>query len=318
VNNDPQDLKLQIKARAASLGFLLCGITTAQPPAEYMRYTNWLAKGCHADMAYLETEYHRSARNNPARIFPPVRSIIVLGLPYRLTSRQEIDQYGAGVICGYAVGEDYHQRIPRILEPLVGFIQESSSNTTRPRVFTDSAPILERELASRAGLGWIGRNTCLISPLHGSAFLLAEIFTDLPLEPDAPEQRDLCGNCNQCLRACPTGCIQPNRMIDANRCISYHTIENKGVIPVEIANSFTNQVFGCDICQVVCPWNHMSPAVAPYRGPENMIHKDEITNLLDISQVDFDLRYGNTPVSRAKKDGFVRNLRIVSEKLRSE
>lgn len=318
MNNYLQDLKLQIKARAARLGFPLCGVTDPQPPVEYSRYTDWLAKGYHAGMAYLDTEYHRSVRKDSARLFPSVRSIIVLGFPYRLTTQHEMDQTGAGVICGYAVGEDYHQRIPRLLEPLVEFLHESSPDDIRPRVFTDSAPILERELASRAGLGWIGRNTCLISPSLGSALLLAEIFTDLPLEPDTPEKRDLCGTCDRCIGACPTACILPDRMIDANRCISYHSIENKGEIPADLAARFTNQVFGCDICQVVCPWNRFSPATEPRQGSENLIPVKELAELLEISQPVFDERFAETPVARLKKDGFTRNLYIVSEKLHSK
>lgn len=314
MNNLPQDLKSQIKARAASLGFPLCGVTTPQPPEEYARYTDWLASGYHAGMAYLNTDYHRSVRRAPSLLFPNLSSIIVLGLPYRLTTRREMVQTEAGVICGYAVGEDYHLRIPRMLEPLVDFIQKSSPDATLPRVFTDSAPILERELAARAGLGWIGNNSCLISPLFGSAFLLAEIFTDLPLEPDPREQRDLCGTCTRCVTACPTGCILPGRMIDSNRCISYHTIENKGEIPAKIAERFTNQVFGCDICQVVCPWNPFSPEFKPVEVSRHLIPRLEIPALLNISQHEFDCKFGETPVARAKRDGFTRNLRIVGEK----
>jgi len=307
-------LKTKIKARAASLGFPLCGITTAESPAEYRRYSAWLSNGNHAGMAYLDTEYHRTVRKDPRLLLPEVKSIIVLGLPYRLTTLQEVEQRKAGVICGYSLGEDYHHRIPQMLDPLAAFLQKLSPSASRPHIFTDSTPILERELAVRAGLGWIGKNSCLISPSHGSAFLLAEIFTDVALEPDKPFLLDHCGNCDRCIKACPTGCILPDRTIDAKRCISYHSIENRGEIPPEIINKFTNQVFGCDICQVVCPWNHFSPGEKLPEGQDNLIQAEEMSELIQIDQEEFSQLYGSTPVSRVRQEGFIRNLRIVMEK----
>ncbi len=317
MKNTTQDLNAQIKARAASLGFDLCGITTPEPLAEYQRYADWLANGYHAGMAYLDTDYHKSVRKDPRQLFPVVRSIIVLGKPYRLSTRQEMEQREAGLICGYACGEDYHHSLPRELEPLVEDLLSLSPSKTRPRVFTDSAPILERELAARAGLGWIGKNSCLISPSHGSAFLLAEVLTDVTIEPDTPLIPDRCGTCDRCIKACPTGCILPGRLIDANRCISYHTIENKGEIPPELTGSFTNQVFGCDICQVVCPWNRDTTPLNTSPNSEKLIPVAELDGLLEINKESFDQRFGSTPVSRVKREGFIRNVHLIRGKLQS-
>lgn len=314
---EQQDLKTTIKARATSLGFPLCGFTTVEPPAGYERYTSWLADGYHAGMMYLDSAYHRSARQDPKILFPGVKSIIVLGLPYRLTTRQEMQQSNAGVICGYAIKEDYHERIPQLLEPLAALLQEISPTSTPPRIFTDSAPILERELAVRAGLGWIGKNSCLINPNLGSAFLLAEIFTDVEIEPDTPYAHDYCGNCDRCIKACPTSCILPDRTIDANRCISYHSIENRAEIPTGIMDKFSNQVFGCDICQTVCPWNRFNLIETVSDVQENLIPLEEMDRLMNLNQQEFNDLYGSTPISRVKRVGFIRNILIARHHLRA-
>jgi epoxyqueuosine reductase len=311
------ELKTTIKARAASLGFPLCGFTTAESPADYERFASWLSNGFHAGMAYLETAYHRSARQDPTILFPAAKTIIVLGIPYRLTTRQEMQQRNAGVICGYAIEKDYHERIPQMLEPLAALLQEISPTSTHPRIFTDSAPILERELAARAGLGWIGRNSCLINPDWGSAFLLAEIFTDVEIEPDIPFEQDHCGNCDRCIKACPTSCILPDRIIDANRCISYHSIENRAEIPTWIMDKFSNQVFGCDICQTVCPWNRLNLIETVSDKQENLIPLEEMDRLMNLSQQEFNDLYGSTPVSRVKRVGFIRNILIARHHLHS-
>lgn len=268
-------------------------------------------------MTYLDSAYHRSARQDPKILFPGVKSIIVLGMPYRLTTRQEMQQSNAGVICGYAVEEDYHERIPKMLEPLAALLQEISPTSTPPRIFTDSAPILERELAAHAGLGWIGKNSCLINPNLGSAFLLAELFTDVDIEPDAPYETDYCGTCERCIKACPTSCILPDRTIDANRCISYHSIENRGEIPGEIMGKFSNQVFGCDICQTVCPWNRFSLLESDSNKHENLIPVEKMNQLLHLNQQEFNDMYGKTPFARVRRVGFIRNVLIAKYHLQS-
>jgi len=306
----PVTLENEIKARAASLGFPLCGITTAEPPAGYSRYLDWLARQHHAGMAYLASAYHKEMRKDPAALFPGLRSIIILGLPYRLPDPRQIDQRERGLISGYAIEEDYHQRIPVLLQPLIDFLAKSYQVSTRPRVFTDSAPILERELAQRAGLGWIGKNGCLISPRSGSSFLLAEIFSDIPLQPDAPLDVDRCGSCTKCIDACPTGCILSDRTIDSSRCLSYHSIENRQMIPHPIMERFSNQLFGCDICQVVCPWNRISSSDQTFPVISNSLEFEEMEAILTMDATGFNQHFGQTPVSRVRITGLKRNILI--------
>ena len=296
----------EIKARAASLGFPLCGITSPEPPAGYAKYLDWLERGHHAGMSYLESAYHKEMRQDPARLFPDLGSIILLGFPYNLTQPGQIMQNDLGIISGYASGEDYHEWIPRLLQPLIDFLVESCKVESLPRVFTDSTPILERELAQRAGLGWIGRNGCLISPKWGSSFFLAEIFSDIQLTPDHAFETDHCGTCRRCIDACPTGCILPDRTIDANDCLSYHSIENRKLIPEAIMERFSNQIFGCDICQSVCPWNRF----APVEQNNEMLTLDQMESILSMDESAFNDRFGNTPVSRVRYTGLKRNILI--------
>ena len=306
----PVTLENEIKARAASLGFAICGITTAEPPAGFSRYLDWLARQHHGGMAYLETAYHKEMRKDPAALFPDLRSIIILGLPYRLSDSLQIDQRERGIISGYAVEEDYHLRIPRMLQPLIDFLVESCTVSTRPRVFTDNAPILERELAQRAGLGWIGKNGCLISPKLGSGFVLAEIFTDIPLQPDATVDVDRCGSCTKCLDACPSGCIQPDRTVDSSQCLSYHSIENRKIIPHPMMERFSNQLFGCEICQVVCPWNRFAPPDQTFPIIPNSLGIEQMEAILKMDEAEFIRRFGTTPVSRVRLTGLKRNILI--------
>lgn len=300
----------EIKARATSLGFPLCGITTPEPPAGYPRFLEWLDRKQHAGMAYLASTYHKDMREDPSRFYPGLRSIIVLGLAYPLSSPGQIKQQEQGLICGYACGEDYHKRIPHMVQPLIDLLNESFPGSISPKVFTDSAPILERELAYRAGLGWIGKNSCLVSPVAGSSFLLAEIFTGIPLQPDAPLDFDHCGTCTRCIEACPTGCIQPDRTINAEQCLSYHSIENRKTIPPDIMDKFTNQVFGCDICQVVCPWNRFSAIDRQLWSLPNLLTIREMQTILLADDQTFNDLYGHSPVARVRLNGLKRNILI--------
>ncbi len=214
------------------------------------------------------------------------------------------------MISGYATGEDYHVSIPTRLAPLVEYISEKDPSAPAPRIYTDSAPILERELAVRAGLGWIGRNSCLISPSLGSNVLLAEIFTGIPLEPDQPFTTDRCGSCTRCVDACPTGCIQPNRTIDSNRCLSYHSIENKGDIPPAVMEKFGSWIFGCDICQMVCPWNHRTVASGDLQITAKQMTVDEMREVLQSSPVEFDRNFAGSAIARTRYSGLMRNIII--------
>lgn len=274
------------------------------------RYLDWLQNGLQADMRYLESSFHVNTRQNPENLYPGLRSIIVVGLTYPLHHSSILEDETVGAISGYAAGEDYHLRVPHLLEPLLAFIADMDPNAPTPRVFTDSAPILERELAVRAGLGWIGRNACLVTPTHGSNILLAEVFTGLPLQADTPFTADLCGTCNRCLEACPTGCILPDREIDANRCLSYHTIENRGSIPEEIMEKIGVWIFGCDICQMVCPWNRQTRHKTETQELAERMSVEEMLGFLESSSTDFKNEFSRSAISRARYSGLMRNIMI--------
>ena len=255
-----QDLKQTIKDKARQLGFSLAGVTTPAPPPHYSTFENWLAQNQHGTMNYLADERSRTRRANPLEILPECKSILVLATPYHPPSPS---RRGAGGevevrVAAYAQGADYHDIIPARMKELVQFIEAQVGGPIKSRYYTDTGPILERDLAQRAGIGWIGKNTCLINPKQGSYFFLSEILLDLVLEPDAPFATDHCGTCTRCIQACPTDCILPDRTIDARRCISYLTIELKDDIPLELRNKLGDWAFGCDICQQVCPWNRFA------------------------------------------------------------
>ncbi len=251
------NLEQIIKDKARQLGFFLTGVTTPEPPPHYATFENWLAQGHHGTMNYLETDRSRSRRTNPREILPECKSILVLATPYSpsLPMGEGVGVRNRTRIASYARGEDYHNVLPARMKELVQFIEEQVGGPIKNRCYTDTGPILERDLAQRAGIGWIGKNTCLINPKQGSYFLLSEIFLDLALEPDPPFITDHCGTCTRCIEACPTDCILPDRTLDARRCISYLTIELKDDIPTELREKMGDWVFGCDICQMVCPWN---------------------------------------------------------------
>ena len=212
----------------------------------------------------------------------------------------------------YAWGDDYHDLLPPLLKALVRFIEAQAGRPVPHRWYTDTGPILERDLAQRAGLGWIGKNTCLIHPQQGSYFLLAEILLGLALNPDPPFTTDHCGSCTRCLDACPTRCILPNRTIDATRCLSYLTIELKGPIPVDLRPQTGNWVFGCDVCQEVCPWNVRfatasgDSALSPY--PD--IPAPDLCAELSLTPETFNQKFKGTPIKRAKRRGHLRNVAV--------
>lgn len=299
-------LEDQIKAEAFRLGFSLCGITDMESPTGFIKHEDWLAKGFHADMTYLTSEYHREMRKTPSRFLPWARSIISLGWKYPLLSMETYENSQTAWLAGYTNGTDYHVQLPQVLEELKSFIQHKIRKPFQSQAFTDNAPILEREIAVRAGLGWIGKNSCIISPDFGSGFLLAELFIDFPLESDQAHERDLCGSCHKCLDACPTHCIQPDRTIDSNQCISYQTIENKKGIPSHHRQSVGKWLFGCDICQMVCPWNQKSLHVA---GEFNNLTwtEDKVMSVFSLTPQEFLKEYGETSISRAKLSGLQRN-----------
>ena len=303
---DRRDLKEKIKIKSKQLGFTLAGVTTPEPPLHYSTFQNWLARDHHGTMDYLATDTARARRSNPLEILPECKSILVLATPYSPPSPSR--RGDGGEVASYAWGEDYHDILPARMKELVQFIEQQVGGPIKHRYYTDTGPILERDLAQRAGIGWIGKNTCLINPKQGSYLLLSEIFLDLALEPDPPFITDHCGTCTRCITACPTQCILPDRTIDARRCISYLTIELKDEVPTELRSLMGDWVFGCDVCQMVCPWNRFAVEGDSAFGDQNPPHA--LTDELTLTPQEFNGRFKRTPVKRAKRRGYLRNVAV--------
>jgi epoxyqueuosine reductase len=313
LENQVGRLRQAIDGEARRLGFHLIGVTTPAPPPHYPHFIDWIDAGYHAQMEYLSNARSRQRRADPALILPDCRSILVLGMPYwPAASSADVISEGQGRVAAYAWGSDYHDVFKERIRTLIAFIEQQIGRVVNYRWYADTGPILERDLAQRAGLGWIGKNTCLINPRQGSYFLLAEILLDLELEQDKPFTSDHCGSCTRCLDACPTSCILPERMIDSRRCISYLTIELKGQIPLNLRKSIGNWVFGCDICQQVCPWNQK---FAPVKGDQAFSPHLEVAypllrQELGLSQEEFSRKFKGSPVKRARRRGYLRNIAV--------
>jgi epoxyqueuosine reductase len=311
-------LKESIRKRAHALGFVRCGFTAADPPARYPAFENWIAAGRHAGMRYLATDRSLSLRADPRRLFPPARSIIALAMAYPPPPEFE-NQPLSACVAAYALGEDYHEVIPDRLRALCREIDTLVGRPLDHYVCVDTAPLLEREIASRAGLGWIGRNSMLIHPALGSFFFLAFILTECELPPDPPFAVDRCGSCVRCLHACPTECILPDRTIDSGRCISYWTIEHRGPIPAAARPRIGRWAFGCDVCQTVCPWNRKSrtdPESRFFSKPNFPIRNAAEETAL--TEEEWRARFSKSPLRRAGREGYLRNLIIVLGNTRRE
>jgi epoxyqueuosine reductase len=258
----------EVKRRAAALGFDLCGIAPAATHPELGFFDDWLERGLAGEMQYL----HRTAarRADVRQVLPSARSVVVLGTIYNVDRPYSTDTSDPGVaaISRYAWGDDYHVVIQRRLEALLAWMREAAGEALDARAYVDTGPVQERVYARHAGLGWIGKNTCLINPERGSWLFLSEIISNLPLAPDAPAL-DQCGTCTLCLEACPTGALAEPYVLDSRLCISYLTIELKGAIPEELREPIGRHAYGCDICQEVCPWN-LSPSVGVSSAAEWM------------------------------------------------
>jgi epoxyqueuosine reductase len=309
-----------IKQRAYQLGFSLVGITTPDPPDHFNVYRGWLSSGHHAEMGYLERQDATTRRANPRLLLPDCESIIVTGTSYSLGSAASLEGTTDHRIAMYAQGEDYHQVLVERSRRLVSQIEDLIGRSIPHRIYTDTGPLLERELAQRSGLGWIGKNTCLIHPGQGSFFLLAEILLAYPLEPDAPFVDDRCGSCTRCIEACPTNCILPNRTIDASRCISYLTIEKKGSIPKDLRRELGAWIFGCDICQQVCPWNlrFATKSSDPAFEPRPFLREATLEDFLRLSPQSWRTQLRDSPLERPRRKGLVRNATVVAGNLANE
>jgi epoxyqueuosine reductase len=297
------DLKAVIRRAARRLGFALCGFAPLQPPAHADFVRSWVRDGHAGTMSYLGRGLAK--RLDPALVLPGARGVVTVGYPYRPARPPAIDWRAElrGRIAAYAFGPDYHDVVLTKLERLAAEIRAHVAAATR--AYVDTGPVLEREWASLGGLGWFGKNTTILHQQQGSWFFLGEIFTDCEFSPE-PIVADHCGTCRRCLDLCPTRALKDGYLLDARLCISYLTIEYRGVIPRELRSKMGEWIFGCDICQEVCPWNEKN-------GEEASTSDGLFPSLPDMLALDaqsYRRRFGASAVSRAKRDCFLRNVAV--------
>ncbi|SPE53145.1 Epoxyqueuosine reductase [Verrucomicrobia bacterium] len=308
-------MKADIRERARELGFDECRFTSAQAPESAPYFQRWLARRHHGEMAYLER--NASKRVDPQQVLPGAKTIVTLAASYSLrTAGQSGLESPASAhpaaLCGfvarYARFRDYHKVLGERLKLLSGFMEELGGQGTRSLWYVDSGPVLERDLAQRAGLGFIGKHTNLVSRRLGNYIFLAEVLTTLEVAPDAPEP-NRCGSCSRCLSACPTAAIIAPFQLDARRCISYLTIELKGPIPVEWRPAIGNRIYGCDDCLAVCPWNRFAREGQLMKmHARQELGAPELLDLLALDETAFARRFAGTPMLRARRRGLLRNV----------
>ena len=305
---DRAALTTQLKQEARRLGFDLAGACPAVAPTGIHHLHEWLAAGYAGEMQFLANR--RAAYEHPRHVLDGVRSLLLLAMNYRTVEPAALAP-GQGRLSRYAWGQDYHDTIHERLHALADFLRDIVPGAAA-RGVVDSAPLLEREFAQLAGLGWIGKNTLLLNRQSGSWFFLAALLTDVELEYDAPHATDHCGTCTACLDACPTQAFVAPYVLDSRRCISYLTIELRSSIPAELRAGLGDWVFGCDVCQDVCPWNHRAPTneLADFQ-PDAEANPLDLVTLFALSDADFRARFRDTPLWRAKRRGLLRNAALV-------
>jgi epoxyqueuosine reductase len=300
--------KYFVKQTAARLGFDYCGIAKAEKlNDEARRLESWLNKGFNGSMSYMNNYF--DLRVDPTKLVPGAQSVITLLLNYFPAEQQKTE---APRISKYAYGKDYHEVIKEKLKNFLTTLQQNIGEING-RGFTDSAPVLERSWAVKCGLGWVGRNGNLITKNQGSFFFIATLITDLELEPDDPFAKDYCGTCTKCIDSCPTEAILPNKVIDGSKCISYFTIELKDMlIPTDVKGKFENNMFGCDICQDVCPWNRFSkPTREAEFTPLNEVLNFSKNDWEELTEESFKIIFRKSPLKRSKFEGIKRNLKFL-------
>ncbi|MDA9358552.1 tRNA epoxyqueuosine(34) reductase QueG [Saprospiraceae bacterium] len=303
--------KFIIQQKARELGF--SGVSFAKAEhmdVEALRLEKWLGGGNHGTMGYMEN--HFELRTDPTKLVPGAKTVISLMFNYYNEDTQHDPE--APKLAMYAYGRDYHKVVKKKLKYLMKYVKEEIGDIDG-RAFVDSAPILERDWARRSGMGWVGKHSLLLNPKEGSYFFLSEIICDLEIEPDSPI-KDHCGTCTRCIEACPTDAIsEEGYVMDGSKCISYLTIERKEEIPIEYKDLMGNYMFGCDICQQVCPWNrfakqHNEPDFQPKAGMLDMSRKD----WMEITEEVFDRIFFGSPVKRTGFEGLQRNLRFLNDR----
>jgi epoxyqueuosine reductase len=309
------ELSDRIKEEAQRLGFALVGISPVKIPPHQESFARWLRQGLAGELDYMKRT--EALRRDPQELVPWATSVVSVGMNYYTSfARPRPNADGTGWISRYAWGDDYHDVMRRRLDTLLERVKGLHPAPVQGRAFVDSGPVLERDLAGVAGLGWIGKNTHLISPKKGSWFFLGELFLDLRLAYDRPV-RDRCGRCELCVKACPTKAFVGPYVLDARRCISYLTIELRGWIPRHLRPLIGNHVFGCDICQEVCPFNVKAEvSTEDAYQPRTGLHAPELIPLLSLDAGAFRRRFKGSPVLRAKRRGFLRNVIVALGNLR--
>jgi epoxyqueuosine reductase len=299
-------MKAAITQRALELGFDACRFTTADPPQSAPQFQQWLASRQHGEMDYLQRNARK--RTDPQQVLPGAKSIICLAASYTTGPYSAFSAPGSGVVARYARFTDYHAVLGKRLKELTESVNQLGGAGTRSLWYVDTGPLLERDLAQRAGLGFIGKHTNLISRQLGNWNFLAEIITTLELEPDPPE-KNRCGTCARCIDACPTRAITGPFQLDARLCISYLTIELKGSIPVQLRPAIGNRIYGCDDCLAVCPWNRFAREgrLMKHHAREDL-QQPELVELLSLNDAGFKKRFVGTPILRAKRRGLLRNV----------
>ena len=312
-NSFPQDLKETIKAEALNLGFCVIGFTSPDK-LDIQLYQNWIDQQFHAGMSYLASDEAIHTRHEPANLFPKCKTIISLGslYPNPAQSPQQTIPATSGKIAHYATERDYHQVLENKANELMESVQAKVDIELDWISAVDTKPLAERELARKSGLGWIAKNSMLTNPTYGSALFLCEILLNIELPLDTPFHKDLCGTCTKCIDACPTNCILSDRTIDANKCISYLTIEHRGIIDESFFDAINSSIFGCDICLQVCPWNKKAkstPMMKEFASENQKTCFDIPVNLEKITN-SFHRNFEHSAIRRAGKQGFLRNCMI--------
>lgn len=308
-NHNRDDLRAKIRSLAQELGFTKVGFATLGEPASFHRFESWLEDDAHGTMRYLEN--YREIRADTRQLEPSMRSAIVLLTPYE-PEPFDLCASTPSLIARYALGDDYHELLRDKMRSLGEQIEEATGARVNLRPAVDSAPILERDLAQRAGLGWTGKSTMLLSQTTGTYQFISELFTDLDIGEDNEPAEDRCGRCTSCIDACPTGAISDSYYVDARRCISYLTIELRGAIPRNLRALIGEHIFGCDICQEVCPWNKFAePAAMIELTPREAYRHLRPEDVLTLSQSEFSSLFRNSSIKRAKRRGLARNAAVV-------
>ena len=300
-------MKTAVRQRARELGFDDCRFTTADPPGSAEAYQNWLAGKNHGEMAWLER--NAAKRIDPQKILAGAKTVICLAASYDgANSKSKIQNPKSGIIARYARFDDYHDVLGERLKGLTEFVNQLGGGATRSLWYVDTGPILERDFAQRAGIGFIGKHTNLISRRLGNWIFLSEIITTLELEPDGPEKNH-CGHCSRCITACPTNAITAPFQLDARKCISYLTIELKGSIPVELRRAVGNRIYGCDDCLAACPWNRFAREGALMKThARKELSSPDLLELLQLDDAGFKSRFAGSPILRTKRRGLLRNV----------